>query len=652
MKINLLIFLLLVLFVFEGNSQRLPDLWLKAESVSEGDNVWRDITNNNLFIENSSLFERGALINYNPTISFENVVDNLSILLDDSDLEHITAFIVFRNGVSEEENPIWGTTNTQSHKILVSNMNIYDEFNRFEYSYGQIVEPLLVSISKYWDKVNEDENVGLFFGGNNEMFDSKFDGDIAEFMLFKEPLSKTDYDIINSYLSLKYGIEILQTNYLNPYGDIILNSDENSDYFAKIFGLGRNSSYNLHQKQSHSIDNAVSIAIGDFYNDNSLNNNILPKDSYLFVSNDGAEYGEGVSLYNSQSSSLLLNSSKWRISSYGTYINDENLILKVNSDSIFKDNDVDLLMVIDLSEDGSYKNYMKIEPTYKESNGNIFFKNINWNGNYIDNRYFTFAKFEDINVNLSYIKPQCDKELPHILGVIESDNTPYRLQIYNSENTTVLDSILESNEFDIELLTLDKYLVEISDAKENRVKYSTGKNIASYSAKRFLETDYWIYDAPLKLLLSEILDNTISSFYIYYEDEILSINDDVILNNAGEYSLIYYTENGCEIQEEFYVFDKRDGEKTAVDNLLSDRASVILYPNPLFNTEYCIDIELEQVCEIQIELYTMDGVKIESHKLSHSNKSRFDGVVSKSGVYVVIVKSEGEIIYKSKLIKL
>ena len=56
--------------------------------------------------------------------------------------------------------------------------------------------------------------------------------------------------------------------------------------------------------------------------------------------------------------------------------------------------------------------------------------------------------------------------------------------------------------------------------------------------------------------------------------------------------------------------------------------------------------------ELDLEIYSMDGVLIHKEKLFDIQKQVYTGELNNSGVYMLIVKINGELVYKTKLVRL
>ncbi len=112
--------------------------------------------------------------------------------------------------------------------------------------------------------------------------DKIFDGTIAEVLIYDDTLSQSDKEKVNSYLAIKYGLE-LPHNYVFSDGTII--KDVTDGYANDIAGIAVDSCGALIQKQSKSVDDSaiVSIASASFAVTNSANSSAFLTDKAALV---------------------------------------------------------------------------------------------------------------------------------------------------------------------------------------------------------------------------------------------------------------------------------------------------------------------------------------------------------------------------------
>ncbi|WP_370216232.1 hypothetical protein [Thalassolituus sp.] len=121
-----------------------------------------------------------------------------------------------------------------------------------------------------------------------------FQGDIMEVIWFTRAVSATERQRINSYLAVKYGID-LAGNYVNSAGNVIWNDALDANYQDAVFGLGRDSAATLNQKVSRSVKSTrLTLATqNDFTSANASSartTSIAADRSYFLVGRNSGSY--------------------------------------------------------------------------------------------------------------------------------------------------------------------------------------------------------------------------------------------------------------------------------------------------------------------------------------------------------------------------
>ena len=140
---------------------------------------------------------------------------------------------------------------------------------------------------------------------------SPFYGNIHEIIIISTTVSafnQMDIDIITSYLAIKYGqaLENSQPHLYNSKGAMVWNAFSNTGYNNNIFGIGRDDSTSLYQRQSISYeDNFLSIFMGNRLSNLNYNNDgTLENMSYLIL---GSNLMTGVSNYRHPENTVFAN---------------------------------------------------------------------------------------------------------------------------------------------------------------------------------------------------------------------------------------------------------------------------------------------------------------------------------------------------------
>jgi hypothetical protein len=128
-----------------------------------------------------------------------------------------------------------------------------------------------------------------------------FDGEIAEIIVFSEIQSDLRQQQIQSYLAIKYGITLDQTDndagveegdyILEDLSTTVWDESANSAYHNDVGGIGRDDGMLLNQKQSQSVNTsaAVTIGLGQIQDSNANNSNSFNSDKdFLMWGHNGA----------------------------------------------------------------------------------------------------------------------------------------------------------------------------------------------------------------------------------------------------------------------------------------------------------------------------------------------------------------------------
>ncbi|MCL2040429.1 MAG: hypothetical protein FWG84_00115 [Bacteroidales bacterium] len=138
-------------------------------------------------------------------------------------------------------------------------------------------------------------------GGRNSQAWYGYRGMLQEVILIKrtdnQHVDAIDMQKIHSYLAVKYGI-MLQNNddYINTAGNIVWSRSANTGYNNNIFGIARDETTGLYQRQAINSDDSVLIVFrgNQLYTLNSQNPETLNNMTYLLL---GSNNQEGITDY-------------------------------------------------------------------------------------------------------------------------------------------------------------------------------------------------------------------------------------------------------------------------------------------------------------------------------------------------------------------
>ena len=137
-------------------------------------------------------------------------------------------------------------------------------------------------------------------GANGSTGSYGFEGAIQEVIILKASgannhIEAADLQRINSYLAIKYGFTLDNTNnYVNSDGYAVWNRTTNNGYNNNIFGIGRDNVSGLNQVQSRSqSSNILTVYKGTFGTNNNNASNELTDKSFLMLGSNGQSGNTG-----------------------------------------------------------------------------------------------------------------------------------------------------------------------------------------------------------------------------------------------------------------------------------------------------------------------------------------------------------------------
>lgn len=311
-------------------------LWVKADVGTVGSPLvtkWENqsIANDTLtsptgeeptYIDNS--------INFNPSLSFNGSSQNIEKVggtINRVTDVHASLFIVSKARSVKNQylvhEPLVGVNVFSATDVNLLNNSIFEAGTILEQSIawgGTLNTPYLWSFiqrpttenisrnaleisSKAGGSVLGDGNT-LTIGSNNIDF---YDGNIAEVMEFQNTLGSDfaagEVNIIESYLAIKYGLTLDQTNdndndatlgtdYTLSDGSTVWEDAVSTIYINDIAGIGRDDNYGLYQRQSKSEnpDGIVTIGLDTITTHNLNNPSIFSNDltALMWANNNGS----------------------------------------------------------------------------------------------------------------------------------------------------------------------------------------------------------------------------------------------------------------------------------------------------------------------------------------------------------------------------
>jgi len=295
-----------------------------------------------------------------------------------------------------------------------------------------------------------------------------FYGKMAEYIVFNKTLQKNDLQKVQSYLAIKYGITLFQSNYKNSADTIIWNYTKNKIYSNNIAGIGKDSLFELNQKQSagNGGDDILTIGTGSITASNTQNQAQLNEGDFLVWGNNGKELKpvENDTIGTTTISNLL--KKKWMMQVTG------NTASGIATQLIFDASAIDSLgkCVLLINRDATDNFTMNNTEIYTadsiDANKKVYFSGIYWDTDHSGKDMFTFLLGNRLTLlartkNVSTATSHNGKIMLEVLG----GKPPYSYSLLADSTQNI--RLWNSNDSlqNIHNLSAGKYLAKVVDIK-------------------------------------------------------------------------------------------------------------------------------------------------------------------------------------------
>ncbi|HLO56876.1 MAG TPA: T9SS type A sorting domain-containing protein [Saprospiraceae bacterium] len=442
------------IFVYLGCSLIFFFNTIKAQNlgVVQSPIVWKTF-------DGSADFEKygNDKFNYNSYKYFDNQKDNLE--LDIKSLKKVSMFLVFS---SNNDGRVLFIDNNENEILLLRDNSV--KTNK-TIGYSETFDkPKILSIQ---DVLSHGEKLST----SKLMVESKgrhsgnYSGGISEVIVYDKLLKKRDREKIESYLSLKYGIPLLDTStYYRSDGGIFWDGKTQEPYQHHLAGICRDDVSKLYQKQSKSVYSDISLTFGldKIYDHNKSNFAKIDNfESFIWADdNNNIDF----SFVNTEMSQM---NRKWTIQNSIASNDIENVHLKIDF-SHSKNFNAELDSYLVLSDNDKFDENSGFRFIKLSNVNNVSFEcNIDFNL-FKDNKlkYFTFRQLPKLVVNSKAGNLCCAKKVGEIILDAESrDISGLNFKIVNSRGEEIRNGNFTSFHHLIADLPFDIYDVQIYKGK-------------------------------------------------------------------------------------------------------------------------------------------------------------------------------------------
>lgn len=633
-QILLLPFLLLTLPIFAQQPSNFlrPDVWLRADQIGQDSTTWEDKSKNGLdgITNNGFKLKTDGLINFNKAVFFDGDSNKLTIPLNFSDATQLTILTVYNSKGTLDERAIWATIISPLQEVMLSTQKVTGPTSIVMYSEGNMNFPVVNTSSQYWGKPGSkvaDANLSL--GGSPSSSLNFFSGEIAEFIAFERLVSGVELQILQSYLSLKYGATYQYSDYLSSKEDVIWSYADNEEYSYAIAGIGMDNNFDLYQKQSSNVEEPGILTIGaeQIATDNESNPATIVNGSFLIWGMNEADPTIELSDSVIYPYTMPILERKWKmqVTRKGQAIPTE---LRFDVKDIIGES-TKCYLAIDRSGMGNFSS-SKVEYIVTEDiseNGIATFKNILWDEDKSGSDVFSLSFGMDNGVSCTH--PMCHNDATGSIQLqIMGGFPPYTFAITSDSLNYNKEWGGESRFQNIDNLEPGNYRVIVTDKDGNLAQNTVViKNPEQFSSG--LEAEHTLnIGETLRLNAGKYISAREATFEWQSDNGYYSIDGEVILTQPGEYTLTITSKSGCKATEIISI--KSGGDK---------HYNYSVYPNPS-RGDYKLVIDLAMESPVSVRVYNVMGVLLSEETRYGSANYVFMNYIDKAGIYFVEIETD------------
>ncbi|GET22358.1 T9SS type A sorting domain-containing protein [Prolixibacter denitrificans] len=639
MKKILAVIFLPVAFIANGqNANNLlhPDVWLRADQLTETNTVWNDISGNQLdAIPSDSLMLKGeGLINFNRTVSFNGQKEQFKIPLNLSQTSQLTIVAVYHSKDTTSERAVWSAVVKPEQSVMLSTRRAAGPQSIAKYSEGTISVPMVNTTAEYWGKASSGvTGASLWLGSGASIADSlqNFSGDMAELLVFKRLLSGPELQLVQSYLSLKYGTTFQYSSYLTSTGQVVWDYEAHPEFSKTVAGIGRDDGFLLNQKQTEYADDPKLLVIGadKIAASNENNTATINKGDFLVWGMNDKAFQLERSEQEVYPYTYPVLQRKWMMSVTGKTASSVPTEMKFNTKAYAKDKEVkQCYLVIDRSgtNDYSLKDVEYIPADTLSSDGIATFDKVTWDPDGSGSDSFTFSFGMDNGVRCT--DPLCHNASTGTVNVeVMGGKAPYQFQLVSDSLGFKKDWTGTSRFQVVDNLASGAYTLAVTDGKsQTAVDKITIDNPEDFNFG--LDSLYTMnLGDPLVLDAgTHISDST--AFYTWEGDDgYYATTKDATITYPGEYQVSVTNQYGCSASQNITV--------KVPDGILYHYQ---LYPNPS-RGQYHIDISLTKAIPVTVRIYNIQGALQSTRMGEGSFNYHFDGELDQAGLYLVKIET-------------
>lgn len=414
---------------------------------------------------------------------------------------------------------------------------------------------------------------------HNDTIDARnYAGNFAEFLSFPFELTANQRNRIDSYLALKYGITLSQSESYRDAKNVVFWKTANNTLFGnRIFGIGRDDVSGLNQLMSESAHqkNFLIASTGEL-----VENNTIKQERYHINNKDFIVFGDNglePRLDDEYTGKIRKIQRVWLSQNTGQSGSSYDMYFKLNlagdlQSKLIGNPHLKIWMIRDKfvnnqQQSGFQGQGIDYYPAY-EIVGNsdyALFRDIFFDGDNNTHDQFTFGIGPEMIVQLQLTSKACDDTAIHGKVVISGGTAPYDLTITNS-NGYYENVVIQEDFYLFDPEPNVSYGIEVLDANHTFVQDQFSTNQPQISVDLGPDQDLNISQPQISLDASPGVQDP-GATYSWYKDgtALNQYGSTFTINEPGYYYVIITSGNGvCQIGDNIYISRKFTAETEIV----------------------------------------------------------------------------------------
>lgn len=383
-RYHLLLFALVCAVAAQSQVQH-PTAWLRADSAVLNAPSWVDVSGNGFNATPSSGTMPAAFSRMNFNKCFEvGGVETFTLPLGINDSRQSDVIVVYETYDTANENALWQVQLDTAKRIGQTTQRILNDNGQITYDTANRLKPVVNYLAQSWRTPDVcAPTLSLCTADSLPLY-----GRVAEAIYFDHRISDTAVIQWISYLALKYGVTLAQTDYLDSRRNVIWDYTNYPDYCASIAGLGRDDSVGLYQKQTYFADGQIVFGINQLAQTNEENASAIADGDFIIFGMDGILPAVSEIYTQSGETYEVIGRSMAQVTG-GAYTYNTFILL----DTAAVQDSTAPVLLIDRSGTGEFPagETEQVQSTGLDSLGHYIYNNIHWDADQSGRDFFCFA---------------------------------------------------------------------------------------------------------------------------------------------------------------------------------------------------------------------------------------------------------------------